>query len=141
MPVPTPVPLPPPDPDPCDSVGGPGGAAIAPGSVSFAAASDIAGMFNCSGGGSFFAICCGGSDVFLRPLEEKRHVDGMRPFDMDREVSRRNVLSHLDRLRSIRHRKLNLGRRDIFAHRVTACNCKRNASQPERIRSGIARCN
>src|SRR6202008_1306862 len=57
-PVPVPVPAPPPDPDPCDAVGGPGGASTAPGSESCDAASDLAGMFNCStGDGSFLAIC------------------------------------------------------------------------------------
>ena len=39
-------------------VGGPGGASIAPGSDSCVDARLLAGIFNCSGGGSFFATCC-----------------------------------------------------------------------------------
>ena len=55
MPEPVPVPAPPPDPLPCDTVGGPGGASMAPGSESTADASDFAGMFSCSmTGGSVF---------------------------------------------------------------------------------------
>src|SRR5262245_23325817 len=61
-PVPRPVPAPPPVPDPCDNVGGPGGASIAPGNDSVAAASGAAGITSCSTGfGSFFATCLGGS--------------------------------------------------------------------------------
>ncbi|PYQ94263.1 MAG: hypothetical protein DMF95_06520 [Acidobacteria bacterium] len=45
-PVPMPVPAPPPLPDPCDKVGGPGGASIAPGRESCAAARLLAGMFS-----------------------------------------------------------------------------------------------
>ena len=56
--VPVPVPAPPPLPDPCDSVGGPGGASIAPGSESCAAARLFAGMFSCAtGSGSFLTSC------------------------------------------------------------------------------------
>src|SRR5215510_16462754 len=54
MPVPEPVPDPPPLPEPCDKVGGPGGASIAPGSVSVADANSLAGILTCAiGGGSF----------------------------------------------------------------------------------------
>ena len=57
MPVPVPVPAPPPDSAPCETVGGPGGASMAPGSESAAAASVFAGIFSCSiGSGSFF-VC------------------------------------------------------------------------------------
>ena len=44
--------------DPCDKVGGPGGASIAPGSESCAAARLFAGMFSCAtGSGSFLTSC------------------------------------------------------------------------------------
>ena len=57
-PVPVPVPAPPPLPEPCDSVGGPGGASIAPGSESCAAARFFAGIFSCAtGSGSFLTSC------------------------------------------------------------------------------------
>lgn len=45
-----PVPAPPLVPEPCDTVGGPGGGSIAPGSDSVAAASVCAGMFSCATG-------------------------------------------------------------------------------------------
>src|SRR5262245_55940489 len=61
MPLPVPVPAPPPEPLPCDSVGGPAGASIAPGSEFCASARFLAGMFSCSIGFGSFVTSLGGS--------------------------------------------------------------------------------